>query len=379
MHAVDVGLSYAAGLAGGRKEQWVNNVLMESPGGAFFGSDGLYYETPTEGRSLSVSQRARILGGSVLSSLGLAAAVITGVGILGTTVKSAWDKAVTKSKEAATRLLQQLSWRRGRSPFVGSVASRLLKEQADEGVRRQVLLMVYDENPLELQGALAEGQSSSSSSGGSRSSNRDVADWLQQRLAAQLVLPPLDIFKKPFSKRYQTVSNTRGSLTVADFVRGLLRPPCRAAVERQPELLSLFSLFMAEPTSSGGRTRGPHSADDTPWQGEEETAARLHLLSPSLPMRLAVSLLNAHRGGTHFVISVDTAADVEDRTRPRAITPATLKRSRDSKLTADAVKRCFQFKKKPPVNLSSATVSVSPKPHTQMVYGLGLGFESSIF
>ncbi|KAL8455445.1 hypothetical protein Emag_000714 [Eimeria magna] len=394
-------LSYAAGLAS-RKEQWVSNVLGESPGGAFFGSDGHYYETPNAAKSLSLSERAGIMGGSVLSSLGLAAAVVTGVGLLSTALRAVSKRIVQKTKEAVTKVIHKLPWHRGRSRNLDSYAHRFLQKHLEGDSHRHVLLAVFKTNPtvINTQTSSSSGSSSSSSSGTAEQQqllvlegsglnsnyNRGLFNWLQERLAAQVVLPPLHVFRGPFSSVKQTVLATRANMAAADFVRALLLPHCRAEVEIHPSLLSYFSLAVVEPAPSNGSKASRASWFRRGLEGD----AGLRYLSPSLSMRSALDELNAYRGGAHFIIAVgprppssgleaSLGSDVsskgnqarEEKTSEhgKAVQPAAASAEGHSDAVSFPGERgrqfwvalqrhCLLFKKKVPLNISSATISL---------------------
>ena len=349
-------LRYAAGLAG-RREQWISNVFGQSPGGAFFSPNGHYYETPYGADSLSAGQRAGVVGGSVLSSLGLASAVVTGVGLVSGAIKGAWRAALKKGKEAARSVLHRAPWGKGSGQLVDSVAHRILRGQAEGGGQRQVLLMVFDSDfPADDDSSfLLEDVEEAKTS-------KDVVKWLQQRLAAQVVLPPVEVFDGTFSGRHQPVVNTRSNLSVADFLRGLLLPHCRDEVERHPDLLSVFTLSVTEPLPRSSKT-SPHfsitpvASSSSSWQPEERNV-RLRLLSPSLPMREAVDLLNNYRGA-HFVVSVGPSIeDSHSIGGPLRGAASPVQRHGNRRLWKAVAQHCLLFKKKPPLNMAAATISV---------------------
>ncbi|KAL8272428.1 hypothetical protein Esti_003718 [Eimeria stiedai] len=407
-------LSYAAGLAS-RTEQWVSNVLGESPGGAFFGSDGHYYETPNAAKSLSRSQRAGIVGGSVLSSLGLAAAVVTAVGLLSTALKAASKKLMQKTQEAVTKVIHKLPWHRGTSHNLDSYAHKFLQRHLEGESQRHVLLTVFKTNPT----AIATGTGSSSSNAEQQkllalegsalinNYNRGLVSWLQERLAAQVVLPPVHVFRGPFSPVKQTVLGTRANMSVGDFVRALLAPHCRAKVEIHPSLLSYFSLAIVEPTSTTGpslrRQRGRSSTGSrASWACRGlEGGAGLRFLSPSLSMRSSLDQLNAYRGAAHFIITVGphppaskktplaspeaplgSGVSSEESEAPgrggpggfpsqpnKAVEPAaalaegqrgaaSFPRERERELWVALRGHCLLFKRKVPLNISAASISL---------------------
>ncbi|KAL8438776.1 hypothetical protein Efla_004619 [Eimeria flavescens] len=400
-------LSYAAGLAGS-SEQWVSNVWGESPGGAFFAADGRYYETPNSGRSLSLAQRAGILGGSVLSSLGLAAAVVTGVGLLSTAVKAAWKKALAKSKDAAATVIHKLPWIKSSGHNLDSIAHRFLQRHLEEDAQRHVLLMVFQSDPHLITSSSSSSSSSdrrSGSGGGGQQlvlalegrdaalqpSSMELVGWLHKRLAAQSVLPPIDVLKRPFSRQQQTVVGTMANLSVGDFVRALLTPECGAEVDRHPSLLAFFSLSVVEPA--------PSSLQNTSWKEKRKRDASLRLLSHSLTMRQAVDFLNAYRGGgAHFVLTVGppppskvvalgggplpppsvsgggpppnhsrqetgrgsgaSAAEGQAETTLEGGGLSAEAEQEDRRVWSAVEKQCFLLKKKTPVSIASATVSL---------------------
>ncbi|XP_026193380.1 uncharacterized protein LOC34623279 [Cyclospora cayetanensis] len=345
-------LSYASALAGSR-EPWVSSVFGSSPVGAFFAPDGRYYQTPVAATSVPLRHRARIVGGSVASSLGLAAAVIAGMGVLATTLKGIGRVALKKSKEVARGILHRAPWRKGYSPLLDRLAHGLLKGQAKGGGTRQVLLMVFDslDPPTEPE-ALTE-------SSAARTGTDGVVQWLQQRLAAQVVLLPINVFKEPFGRRHQIVVNTRARMSVGDFTRGLLLPHCRNRVEKHPELLQLFSLALAEPIPQAAPLSAASNAEDNYALAfsPDEPTARVRLLSPSLAMSEAVKLLNVYKGA-HFIVSVGaSSSEGLPGENPSGLTLLS-ENSSNAKVWRALTNHCLVFRKKPIVSMAAASISM---------------------
>lgn len=328
----------------------MSGVFGQSPPGAYFAGDGRYYETPEALGSLSLPQQASIITGSVLSSLGLAAAVATGLGALGTTLRGVWGAVTRKSKEAIRGILYKAPFKKKNNKIVDRLAHHILKGQADEREQRDVLLFVFNnDNPANERHVLQQQTQVSPPS----SSTHQVVAWLQQRLAAQVVLLPIEVFKAPFARKQQTVSNVRSRLPVAQFIQGLLVPQCNAEVQRHPKLLHLFSLFIAEPRNVSSplmQSPRPSRLPVSPWAQERQTPeTNLTRLSPSLPMRGAVEKLNVTRGA-HFVISAGVSPDIS--------LSNTCTQGDYKKIIKALNQRCLLFRRKPVLNMIGATISV---------------------